>query len=29
MYRDTHHLAGKSAAALEPQLDSQIAAALR
>jgi hypothetical protein len=29
MYRDTHHLAGKSAAGLEPQLDSQIAAAMR
>jgi peptidoglycan/LPS O-acetylase OafA/YrhL len=28
MYRDTHHLAGRSAAALEPLLDSQIAAAL-
>jgi len=29
MYRDTHHLAGKSAASLGPLLDSQIAAALR
>jgi peptidoglycan/LPS O-acetylase OafA/YrhL len=29
MYRDTHHLAGKSAAALAPLLDSQITAALR
>jgi peptidoglycan/LPS O-acetylase OafA/YrhL len=29
MYRDTHHLAGKSAASLEPQLDSKIAAMLR
>jgi peptidoglycan/LPS O-acetylase OafA/YrhL len=28
MYRDTHHLAGRSAAALEPLLDSQVAAAL-
>jgi len=28
MYRDTHHLAGKSAATLEPLLDSQVAAAL-
>jgi hypothetical protein len=29
MYRDTHHLAGKSAASLEPVLASQVAAALR
>lgn len=28
MYRDTHHLAGKSAATLEPLLDAQITAAL-
>jgi hypothetical protein len=28
MYRDTHHLAGRSAAGLEPLLDSQVAAAL-
>lgn len=28
MYRDTHHLAGKSAATLEPLLDSQVTAAL-
>jgi peptidoglycan/LPS O-acetylase OafA/YrhL len=29
MYRDTHHLAGRSAQILEPMLDRQIAAALR
>jgi peptidoglycan/LPS O-acetylase OafA/YrhL len=29
MYRDTHHLAGKSAASLEAQLESKIAAILR
>jgi peptidoglycan/LPS O-acetylase OafA/YrhL len=28
MYRDTHHLAGKSAATLEPLLESQVSAAL-
>jgi peptidoglycan/LPS O-acetylase OafA/YrhL len=28
MYRDTHHLAGKSAATLEPLLESQVEAAL-
>jgi len=29
MYRDTHHLAGRSAQSLEPMLDQQIGAALR
>jgi hypothetical protein len=29
MYRDTHHLAGKSAASLEPQLEAKLAAILR
>jgi peptidoglycan/LPS O-acetylase OafA/YrhL len=29
MYRDTHHLAGKSAASLEPELESKVAATLR